>query len=82
MGAAVKEAVAVYDNRYQLVSGVHGVLLCKLFNARSLCILLSFDIIFITESWLNSDLPNSLLLSSSLYYRLRKDIGLMDMVGL
>ena len=59
------------------------MLRCKLFNARSLCnklpslhLLLhsyEFDIIFITESWLNCDLPDSLLLSSSLYYILRKD---------
>ena len=59
------------------------LLRCKLFNARSLCNKLSnlhlllhsydFDIIFITESWLNGDLSDSLLLSGSSYYILRKD---------
>ena len=65
------------------------LLRCKLFNARSLCNKLSnlhlllhsydFDIIFITESWLNGDLSDSLLLSGSSYYILRK-IDMMDMV--
>ena len=59
------------------------LLRCKLFNARSLCNKLSnlhlllhsndFDIIFFTESWLNGDLSDSLLLSGSSYYILRKD---------
>ena len=56
---------------------------CKLFNAQSLCnklndlnILLlasDFDLIFVIETWLHSDINDSLLLSNSSYSLIRKD---------
>ena len=60
-----------------------GILRCKLFNARSLknkldnlsCLLQSsdFDVIFVTESLLRHDFPDSLLLSNTAYDLFRKD---------
>ena len=59
------------------------ILRCKLFNARSLrnkldnlsCLLqpADFDVIFITESWLRYDFPDSLVLSKTFYSLFRKD---------
>ena len=60
-----------------------GMIKCKLFNARSLynkidllSVLLlpnDFDLIFVTESWLHSSVPDGLLLSNSAYTVYRKD---------
>ena len=60
-----------------------GILRCKLFNARSLKNKLDnlsgllqssdFDVIFVTESLLRHDFPDSLLLSNTAYDLFRKD---------
>ena len=60
-----------------------GMIKCKLFNARSLynkidllSVLLlpnDFDLIFVTESWHHSSVPDGLLLSNSAYTVYRKD---------
>ena len=60
-----------------------GMIKSKLFNARSLynkidllSVLLlpnDFDLIFVTESWLHSSVPDGLLLSNSAYTVYRKD---------
>ena len=54
---------------------------CKLFNARSLCNKLTtlymllnsakYDIIFVTETWLHSDFPDSLLLPNYVFRKVR-----------